>query len=122
MWNRLEGLAGAKRREGGRREVWGGGGEGGAAGLGGDERRGALWYSLPRQLISASCWRLAGRKRSAGGLALETRCSTPSTENNRPHNRVHIWLFTLACSSLAPSPRKDCDSVAILMSGETRGI
>lgn len=39
----------------------------GAAGLGGDETRSVGLSS--RQLISASCWRLAERKNTAGGLA-----------------------------------------------------
>lgn len=52
---------------------------GGAAGLGRDETRSAAFSSLPRQLISASCWRLAERKYTPGGLALESCCTT-STE------------------------------------------
>lgn len=56
-----------------------GSGGGGAAGLEGDETRSVALASLPRQLISASCWRLAGRKCTPGGLALESCCST-STE------------------------------------------
>lgn len=53
-----------------------GSGGGGAAGLEGDETRSVALASLPRQLISASCWRLAGRKCTPGGLALESCCST----------------------------------------------
>ena len=41
--------------------------------------RSAALASLPRQLISASCWRLAERKYAPGGLALESCCSS-STE------------------------------------------
>lgn len=61
MWNILGGLSGAKCHWAG----WGGGG-----GLGGDETSSAALASLPRQLISASCWRLAERKRTPGGLWL----------------------------------------------------
>ncbi len=46
------------------------------AGLEGDETSSAALASLPRQLISVSCWRLAERKYAPGGLALESCCST----------------------------------------------
>lgn len=67
---------------------------GGAAGLEGDETRAAALASLPRQLISASCWRLAERKYAPGGLALESCCST-STEISDLNSE-----FTLGCSHL----------------------
>lgn len=55
------------------------GGEGCCRIIEDETRSAAALASLPRQLISASCWRLAERKYTPGGLALESYCST-STE------------------------------------------
>lgn len=73
MWNILEELSSAKCHWAGCGWWWRAGG--GAAGLAGDETRSAALASLPRQLIY-SCWRLAERKYTPGGLALESYCST----------------------------------------------
>lgn len=75
---------------------------GGAAGLAGDETRAAALASLPRQLISASCWRLAERKYTPGGLALES-CGSTSTEISD----LSSPQFTLGCSHSLVSPL-DC--------------
>lgn len=81
MWNILEGLSGVTERGGEVRVgmVTGRGGGREVGGLEGDETRSSASASLPRQLISASCWRLAERKYTPGGLASESCCST-STE------------------------------------------
>lgn len=67
---------------------------GGAAGLERDETRSVALASLPRQLISASCWRLAERKYTPGGLALESFCSS-STDLSDLRTE-----FTYGCSHL----------------------
>lgn len=72
-----------------------GSGGGGAAGLEGDETRSVALASLPRQLISASCWRLAGRKCTPGGLALESCCSTSTEISDLRTGFIFFWLLTL---------------------------
>lgn len=64
----------------------------GHAGLGGDETRSAALASLSTQLISTSCWRLAERKYTSGGLTSESCCST-STEASDLDSQ-----FTFCCS------------------------
>lgn len=84
MWNILEGLSGVTERGGEVRVgmVTGGGGRE-VGGLEGDETRSSASASLPRQLISASCWRLAERKYTPGGLASESCCSTSTEISDR---------------------------------------
>lgn len=65
MWDIWEGLSRAECHRGPRwiRRRW-------------NETRGAALASLSTQLISTGCWRLAERRRTPGGLASESCCST----------------------------------------------